>query len=86
MANGIETRKRSLTKTASWRGIASLDTLLISFFVVWILGPDSIKGAGAAAGMIAAVEVPSKLALYYFHERVWQRLKWGILEPPSVQV
>jgi len=86
MANGIETRKRSLTKTASWRAVASLDTLLIAFLVVWLFGPESAKGAGAAAGLIAAFEVPSKLALYYFHERFWQRLRWGILEPPSVQV
>ena len=60
--------KRSLTKTLTWRIVASADTFLIS----WI-----ITGEIYFAGVIAGIEVLTKMFLYYSHERVWERIKWG---------
>jgi uncharacterized membrane protein len=60
--------KRSLAKTISWRVIGTLDTVLIS----WI-----VTGTLALAFSIGAIELISKMALYFFHERAWNNIKWG---------
>ena len=55
-------RKRHITKTITWRIIASTDTLLIS----WLLTGSWKIGTG-----IASIEILTKMILYYFHERAW---------------
>ena len=60
--------KRSFLKTITWRILATSDTFLIS----WL-----ITGRFDWAGMIAGVEVITKMVLYYFHERGWNRITWG---------
>lgn len=60
--------KRSLIKTISWRVIGTLDTILISWF---------ITGTLALAFSIGAIELVSKMVLYFFHERAWNTIKWG---------
>ena len=60
--------KRSIAKTVSWRVIGTLDTILIS----WL-----ITGTIALAISIGAIELVSKMALYFFHERAWNKIKWG---------
>lgn len=61
-------QKRSALKALSWRGIASLDTFLISYL---------ITGKISWAAGIASVEVLTKMILYYGHERMWAKVKWG---------
>lgn len=63
-----ETLKRSLLKTISWRVIGTLDTLLIAFL---------ITGRVYQALTIGGVELISKMALYFFHERAWNTIPWG---------
>ena len=63
-----ETTKRSLAKTISWRVIGTLDTILIS----WL-----ITGTFAFAISIGAIELFTKMALYFFHERVWNSVSYG---------
>jgi uncharacterized membrane protein len=36
-----------------------------------------ITGKLTLAGSIAATEVVTKIALYYFHERIWAVVPWG---------
>ncbi len=60
--------KRSLAKTISWRVIGTLDTLVLSWIIV-----GEVKTAAA----IASVEFVSKMILYFFHERAWNKIKWG---------
>lgn len=60
--------KRSLAKTVSWRIIGTIDTILIS----WL-----ITGTLALAFSIGAIELVTKMALYFFHERAWNNIKWG---------
>jgi len=60
--------KRSLVKTISWRIIGTIDTVLIA----WL-----ITGTLTLAFSIGAIELISKLILYYFHERAWNKIKWG---------
>jgi len=59
---------RSIIKSISWRTIGTIDTMIISYF---------ITGKLALALSIGGIEVFSKMALYYFHERTWNRIKFG---------
>jgi len=60
--------KRSLAKTISWRIVGTIATILIS----WL-----ITGTLALAFSIGFIELISKLVLYYYHERTWNKIKWG---------
>ena len=60
--------KRSLLKTISWRIIGTLDTILISW---------AITGALSLAFSIGFVELVTKMVLYFFHERAWNKINWG---------
>ena len=66
--NSEEKLKRSLAKTISWRIIGTLDTVLIS----WL-----ITGTLVLAFSIGAIELITKMVLYFFHERTWNTIKWG---------
>ena len=61
-------RTRSLIKAFTWRITASLDTFLLSYVITsrfdW-------------ATSIAFFEIITKAILYYFHERGWNKIKWG---------
>tara|TARA_A100001201_G_scaffold141356_2_gene136579 strand:- start:445 stop:657 length:213 start_codon:yes stop_codon:yes gene_type:complete len=65
------TRKRSLLKTLSWRTIASLDT----FFLTWL-----VTGNPTAGLTVSALEIVTKMVLYYFHERAWLQSNFGTKE------
>ena len=60
--------QRSLLKTISWRIVGTIDTILIS----WI-----ITGTLTLAFSIGLVELVTKMVLYYFHERAWNKINWG---------
>ena len=64
----MSTIKRSILKTVTWRIIGSIDTAVIIYFITgnWKFGLA-----------VGGIEVMSKMILYYIHERVWQRIKWG---------
>ena len=61
-------RGRSLFKAMTWRVIASLDTFFLSYI---------ITGRFDWATSIAIFEIITKAIIYYFHERAWNRVKWG---------
>ncbi len=65
---GFEAHHRSLAKAISWRMTGSIDTFVISYI---------ITRKFAIAGSIAATELLTKIALYYFHERLWALVSWG---------
>lgn len=59
---------RSVAKSVSWRLLGTMDTVIIS----WL-----ITGTLSIAFSIGAVELCSKMILYFFHERMWNNIKWG---------
>ena len=63
-----EYKIRSILKTLTWRITASLDT----FVIAWI-----ITGEWGMGASIAGFEVITKTFFYYFHERIWNKIKWG---------
>ena len=60
--------KRSLVKTISWRIIGTLDTIVIAYL---------ITGTVHHAISIGGIELVSKMLLYFFHERSWNKIQWG---------
>lgn len=60
--------RRSLVKAISWRVTGSVDTFLIS----WI-----VTGQPILALTISGIEVFTKIFLFYLHERLWHRIRWG---------
>jgi len=74
LLHGHEGHRRSFVKAVSWRALGSIDTFLLS----WLF-----TGSPKAAGAIASTEVITKIALYYFHERVWSSVKWGAQRNPD---
>lgn len=59
---------RSFVKSVSWRVIGTIDTILIS----WL-----ITGELTLAFSIGSIELVTKMILYFFHERIWNKIKWG---------
>lgn len=66
----MDSPKRSLAKTISWRITGSGATFAISYA---ILGDFSVSGT------IAMIQLTFNTLLYFVHERVWDRVKWGRL-------
>ena len=78
---GYATPMRSLVKTVTWRIIATTDTFLLTFLSATYMGEDlgiTFDQATGLAATVAGLELVTKLALYYLHERGWARLNWGI--------
>jgi uncharacterized membrane protein len=59
---------RSIAKAISWRVIGTLDTLLISYL---------LTGEVTIAASIASIDFITKMFLYFFHERLWNKINWG---------
>lgn len=59
---------RSIVKAFSWRATGTMDTIIVSYFVT---------GEASHAFAIGGVEVVTKFFLYFFHERIWNKIKWG---------
>lgn len=64
-----ETQKRSITKALTYRVWQSLNTFLISLVVT---------GKLDMAAAIVSIEVVVKIVIYFFHERIWSKIKWGM--------
>ncbi len=66
---------RSVVKAISWRTVGTIDTIVVSYF---------ITGNLVMAASIGTIEVITKMALYYFHERAWNKLSFGkVKEVPN---
>lgn len=59
---------RSVVKALSWRLIGTLDTLIVSYVFIGEIG---------IATSIASIDFVTKMILYFFHERIWNIVKWG---------
>lgn len=63
-----EKHYRSIIKGISWRIVGTLDTIIIA--TLW-------TGDYSKALKIGFIEVFTKIILYYFHERLWMKVKWN---------
>ena len=71
----LETRSRAWIKSIVWRILG----ILILGSISWI-----ITKSWKEMSLITIFFHGIRIFLYYFHERVWERIKWGrILHPLS---
>ena len=67
----LESRKRHIGKTITWRVVGTMDTMLLAW---WISG-------NPLTGMkIGVAELFTKMIFYYLHERIWHRSRFGLTE------
>lgn len=67
----LESKKRHLAKTVTWRFFGTIDTMIIA----WVISGNPLTGL-----QIGFAEVITKLILYYYHERAWYHLDYGLKE------
>jgi len=65
----LESRKRHIAKTITWRFIGTLDTMIIA----WVISGNPLTGL-----KIGFAEVLTKMIIYYLHERVWYKSDYGL--------
>ncbi len=63
-----ESNSRSLIKTISWRALATITTAVLVLI---------FTGRWGIALAIGGIEVVVKIILYFFHERLWNRISYG---------
>ena len=73
----MESHFRTITKALSWRFVATL----VTFTVVWL-----VTGKLSFAVEIGVADTLIKLGAYYFHERLWIRVKFGKLRKPEYEI
>ena len=61
--------KRHIAKTITWRLVGTLDTI----FLGWVVSGDWTVGLA-----VGGLEMFTKTFLYFLHERVWYKFKFGI--------
>jgi len=74
--NRVEKRSRSIAKAISWRTVGTIDTIIISWIIV---------GNVNFALTIGGVELFTKMALYFLHERAWNRSNFGRVKETPIE-
>jgi len=62
-----ETKKRSITKTITWRIIALSSTFIITYLFL---------GSFQQSLVVTILLNVTAIILYYIHERVWNLINW----------
>ncbi len=68
----METHARSIAKSCSWQIIGTLVTTCIAYVVTGKVSYAVISGSSEAI---------CKIIMYWAHERIWQRVRWGRAGP-----
>lgn len=73
----METHLRSILKAVTWRAGGTI----VTFLITW-----AISGQADLAVKVGAFDTIAKVAAFYFHERLWQRISIGKLKPPEYEI
>ena len=72
----VDSTRRSLVKALSWRVIATVITTLLVFVYT---------GRLEVAALIGGLDAVIKLATYFLHERLWNRISFGRQPDPGTK-
>ncbi|WP_010189687.1 DUF2061 domain-containing protein [Candidatus Nitrosarchaeum limnium] len=64
----MDSRKRTLVKTAVYRGTITL----LLFVLLWVFTGDIYE-----TSIVTLVFNVAATIIYYFHERMWGKITWG---------
>ena len=67
----MESRQRSLVKSILWRSIG----VFVLSSITWLL-TNNLE----VTTILTFLYHTMNLVLYYFHERFWDRIEWGLLK------
>ena len=71
-----DSNNRSIAKTITWRIIAVVITMVVSYFTIGAIHPDWPDHIVKEAAMIiGAADMFIKMFMYFIHERAWNRIK-----------
>ena len=73
----METPKRSIAKTVSWRVAATIITGVVTYLLTARL--DFAVTVGIADTLV-------KFFIYYAHERMWTRISYGKVRSPDFEI
>lgn len=73
----MESHYRSIIKAITWRAGGTI----VTFIVAWIITENLNFSA-----KIGALDTIVKIGVFYFHERLWNRLNFGRSKPPEYQI
>jgi len=73
----LESHKRSIAKTISWRVAATLITGVVTYF---------LTGRLDFAVTVGLTDTLVKFFIYYVHERMWTRISYGKVRPLDYQI
>ena len=65
----LNTNKRHIAKTFSWRAIGTLDTFLLG----WLITANPLTGL-----KIGGIEVITKMIFYFLHEKLWYKINYAL--------
>jgi len=68
----METKRRSIAKTLSWRAWATVITATVVY-----ISTGELKFAME----IGLIDTSVKLGAYFLHERIWNRINFGRIMP-----
>jgi len=73
----MDTKKRSLTKSITWRVIGIILLGVISYLIT-----SNWKEMTIITVLFHGIRV----ILYYYHERIWENVSWGRLKHPLAEL
>ncbi|MCF7916745.1 MAG: DUF2061 domain-containing protein [Candidatus Omnitrophica bacterium] len=73
----MEHLHRSIIKSITWRIIGFVTTTIFVYLYTGDIKESLVIGFGVNC---------VKMFLYYIHERVWNRIKFGRMQPPEYQI
>jgi uncharacterized membrane protein len=73
----MESNYRSFVKAVSYRVLGSAATAMI----VFVLSGKPLLSLGTGA-----LDMFTKIGLYYLHERIWERIAFGRPKPPEYEI
>ncbi len=73
----METPKRSIAKTISWRVVATIITGGVTYF---------LTGRLDFAVTVGLADTGVKFFSYYAHERIWTRILYGKVRPLDYEI
>jgi uncharacterized membrane protein len=75
--SAVESHYRSIVKAITWRTGGTIVTFAVAWFVT---------GSIHFSAKIGVLDTIVKIGVFYFHERLWNRLNFGRPKPPEYQI
>ena len=72
-----DSHRRSIAKALSWRLLGMIFIMSVALI---------FTGKVLVAAKIGMIDFLFKIVLYYFHERIWDRLPYGRAKPPEYTI